>query len=137
MSRKNISIFIIDDDKELADLLKEIMEYWEFKIVDVANDGEIAIDFLKKSGVKPDFVLLDYRMPNMNGIETLKQLKKICPETKIIFTSADDSVKSLAFEFGAVEFLVKPFDLPYLREIIIKLSMNKHEREQKRSIMRI
>jgi FixJ family two-component response regulator len=74
----------------------------------VAYDGGDAILKFIESTPKPHIILMDYRMPTMNGIETTIEILKIDPETRIIFLSADIDVKVEALKAGATIFLKKP-----------------------------
>ncbi|MFX1280697.1 MAG: response regulator [Promethearchaeota archaeon] len=87
-----------------------------------AYDGEEAINIFKNLSNKPDIILMDHRMPLKNGLETTKELLEIDPESKIIFVSADYTVRNQAYEIGAVDFLEKPIELDTLVSMIKKYS---------------
>lgn len=74
------------------------------------------------NGLEPDFILMDHRMPVKNGLEATKELLKSKPNLKIIFVSADISIKNKALEAGALDFIKKPFDLKTLFERLDKIS---------------
>lgn len=95
-------------------ILKEI----GFGIVKTANNGKEAIKKFKSDSENPDLIIMDYRMPIMNGIDTMIQILEIEERTKIIFASADDSIKESALSKGAISFLKKPFDIEDLQKII-------------------
>ena len=86
-----------------------ILEVLEYQVVGIADNGEKAIQMYKKFPEKPDIVLMDHRMPIKDGIETTKELLLINEHAKILFLSADISIKQLALNSGAVDFLEKPF----------------------------
>jgi len=86
-----------------------IFEVFEYQVVGIADNGEKAIQMYKKFPEKPDIVLMDHRMPIKDGIETTKELLLINGHAKIFFLSADISIKQLALNSGAVDFLEKPF----------------------------
>ena len=75
----------------------------------IASNGDEAIKMYREFSEKPDVVILDYRMPIKNGIYALKEILQIDKESKVIFASADRSIKQEVFKFGAIEFLDKPF----------------------------
>ena len=87
-----------------------------------AYDGEEAVSLFKNLSNKPDIILMDHRMPIKNGLETTKELLEIDPQSKIIFVSADYTVRNQAFEIGAIDFLEKPIDLDTLVSLINKYS---------------
>ena len=63
---------------------------------------------------KPEVILMDHRMPIKNGIDTSKELLQINDKIKILFTSADSSIKQEALSLGAFSFLDKPFTIDFL-----------------------
>ena len=74
-----------------------------------AEDGQEALDILQRKSV--DLCLLDIAMPNKNGFDTLKEIKKIYPELKVVMLSArcQESYVRVALELGADGFIAKPF----------------------------
>ena len=91
-----------------------MLESSGFKVVGTAENGEKAIQIYNKLPNKPDLILMDHRMPVKNGIEATKEILLINGKSKIIFLSADTSVKKLALDSGAVGFLAKPFSFETL-----------------------
>jgi two-component system chemotaxis response regulator CheY len=83
-------------------------------------NGEEALANFKNSSNEPDIILMDHRMPGKNGLETTKEILSINPQCKIIFVSADYTVRDRALEIGAVDFLEKPIDFTTLFRIIEK-----------------
>jgi len=80
-----------------------------FDIIEKANNGEVAVSIFKSLSEKPDIILLDYRMPVKNGLDTAKEILSFKKKSKIIFASADNSIKNEAISIGASIFLKKPF----------------------------
>ncbi len=107
---------IVDDEESIQFLFKEGLSLKGHEVIGAAYNGEEALDLLIKTGIKPDIIILDHRMPIKNGIETLKEIKEnnIAPQAKIFFISADMSVKALVEKIGVSEFINKPFSLIYL-----------------------
>jgi two-component system chemotaxis response regulator CheY len=110
-----ISVFIVEDDLSLQRLYEMMLTTFGFEVVDKASNGKEAIDKFKSLSPKPDVILMDHRMPVKNGIDTTIELLKFNSPTKIIFTSADNSVKGRALEVGAVSFIEKPFTVIQLQ----------------------
>ena len=116
----------------LQRLYQMILENAGFQIIDTAANGEEAVKKYEFLSIKPDIILMDHRMPIKNGIEATKEILEISNHSKILFASADNSIKKLALSVGATSFLEKPFKLKVLiREIerILKLSnfpLNSH-----------
>lgn len=82
-----------------------------YRVIGDAKNGEEAVSVFNSFPKKPDIVLMDYRMPIKNGIEATKQILKINNKSKIIFTSADNSIKQEALSIGARSFLDKPYSI--------------------------
>jgi len=91
-----------------------------FEVVDIANNGDEAIRKFQELEEKPDIIILDYRMPIKNGIDALKEILKIDENSKIIFASADRTIKEEVIKYGAFGFLDKPFNHKKLISIVKK-----------------
>ncbi|MTI47394.1 sigma-54-dependent transcriptional regulator [Sporosalibacterium faouarense] len=113
-------IYIIDDQKEVTDLLKKILIKENYKAVSF-YDGKSAINAIKDQ--PPNLVMLDVQMPKVDGFEVFNQLKSLSPKSKIIIMTAyADAEKSKFFlENGADDFIAKPFKLKDIRVIISRL----------------
>lgn len=106
--RCNVGIAIVEDEKELVKLYQRIFAQKGFVICFVAYDGLEAIKKYIECIPKPHVIIMDNRLPLMNGIDTTKEILKIDPDAKIIFLSADINVKNEAMKAGAFVFLKKP-----------------------------
>ena len=113
-----IKIFIVDDDQSLQRLYRLILREAGFEIVDTAINGKDALEKYNKFEIKPDLILMDHRMPIKNGLDTMEEILQINNQEKIIFASADISVKQKAISLGACAFLDKPFKMQELLKII-------------------
>ncbi len=80
-----------------------------FQVLGIANNGDEAIKMFKSFQKKPDIIILDYRMPIKNGIDALNEILEIDNSSKIIFASADRTIKEEVYLQGAMGFLDKPF----------------------------
>ncbi len=118
MPDKKSSIMIVDDEPDILIVLGEFLSKEGFKVL-TAKDGRQAIEKLK--GNKVDLVLLDMAMPNLNGIETLRELKKLKPDVSVIMITAYRDAEKVveAFRLGAYDCIFKPFDLKYLRQAVM------------------
>lgn len=109
----HLRILIVDDEaparSRLRDLLSDCSHKMPIEIVGEAADGRTALDML--STQPADVVLLDIRMPEMDGIEFAEQLRKLPDPPIVIFTTAYDAYAIKAFELHAVDYLVKPIRL--------------------------
>ncbi|MEA3558423.1 MAG: response regulator [Candidatus Thermoplasmatota archaeon] len=105
------SVLIVDDEPFIHQLYRDILEFNGFNILAEAYDGDEAVEMYDKMKIRPDVIIMDHRMPNKDGVETMIQIKKMDPDVKIIFASADSSIQLRAMESGAKEFLSKPFQI--------------------------
>jgi two-component system response regulator CpxR len=108
MEQKNLKILIADDEKELLDVLRELLEL-DGHNVTVAYDGEKALQICKEN--KFDIVFADISMPGMDGIDLTKELLVLDKEAKVaVITGLIGTVEvKLALSAGAKGFLKKPF----------------------------
>ena len=100
--------------------MKELLISKGYEIAGIANNGEKAVFMFKSFSEKLKVILMDHRMPIKNGIETIKEILQIDTNPKIIFMSADESVKEEALAMGAFCFVDKPFDFELLLTSIKK-----------------
>ena len=100
------TILLADDDTELSGLLKEYFETEGFE-VRLADDGRAALDEARKPGL--DLVVLDVMMPEMNGMDVLKEIRKESRIPVIMLTArGDDMDRILGLELGADDYVPKP-----------------------------
>jgi CheY-like chemotaxis protein len=101
-------ILIADDEKEIRELFIDSLQRHGYTVVS-AEDGKEAIERIKEGDVSVAF--LDIRMPGMNGIDALKQIRELSPKTQVIMItgySQDETVEQ-ALELGSFLCLMKPF----------------------------
>ncbi|WP_432405871.1 sigma-54-dependent transcriptional regulator [Wukongibacter sp. M2B1] len=113
-------VFIVDDHKEITDLLQRVLRKENIE-ADTFYDAYSVIEALKK--VLPEVILLDVQMPNIDGIEIMKIVRKRYPEVKIIIMTAyAERYKSEFFlQNGAIDFISKPFKLKDIRKVIFRV----------------
>jgi len=111
-----ISIFIVEDDHSLRLLYEKALQLNGYNVVGSAKDGEEAVNMYNRFSSKPDIILMDHRMPIKNGIEAAKEIFQNSSDIKpkIIFVSADRSIKETALSIGVLSFKDKPFSLDRL-----------------------
>lgn len=115
-------ILIVDDAAFMRLMIKDILTRNDFEVVGEAANGYQAIE--KYAEVKPDLVLMDITMPEMNGLEALKIIKEADKGAKVIMCSAlgqQDMVME-AIQNGAQDFIVKPFQEAKLIQAVSKLA---------------
>lgn len=119
-----VKIFIVDDDRSLQRLYGLILREAGFEIIDTAINGKVAVEKYKNFKEKPDLILMDHRMPIKNGLDAMIEILEIENSTKIVFASADISIKEKALLLGACAFLDKPFKMQGLITTIKNLTEN-------------
>ena len=108
-------VLVVDDEEALRFLLASELEAEAFE-VQSAGDGDEAIELVRarsERGDRFDVVLLDIKMPKVDGFEVLKFVKGKVPETKVIMLTAYADVKNAieSLRLGASDFVSKPYDL--------------------------
>ena len=116
-----VKVFIVDDDQSLQRLYILILEEAGFEIIDTALNGKVAVEKYKSFNEKPDIILMDHRMPIKNGLDAMKEILQINEHEKVIFASADISIKQSVLSLGAYAFLDKPFNMKKLLNTIKKI----------------
>jgi DNA-binding NtrC family response regulator len=112
---KEFNILIVDDEEEFRDLTSKRLEKKGLK-VKTAESGEKAMEILEHSYT--DVVLLDVKMPGMDGIETLRRIRAMKPLVEVVLLTGHASVDSgiEGMKLGAFDYLMKPIDLEPLVE---------------------
>ncbi len=118
-------ILIVDDEKSIRRTLREILEFEKFE-VDEAEDGMECIVKVKRNAY--DVVLLDVKMPNMDGMETMDRIMEIKPELPVVMISGHGNIDTAveAVKKGAFDFICKPPDLNRLL-ITLRNAMDRGE----------
>jgi len=119
---------IIDDERLARNELKRLLEEFpRINVIGEAANADDAIPMIEE--MNPDLLFLDIQMPGKNGFELLEALEDKIPE--VIFTTAYDEYALKAFEFNALDYIMKPIDSPRLAEAIqrIELEQQKNKKE--------
>ena len=103
-------VLVVDDAAFMRLTLKKMLEAHGHSVAGEAANGREAV--MKFIELKPDVVLLDITMPEMDGIEALKRIKEAEPKAKIVICSAmgQQTMIAQAIQYGAKDFVVKPFE---------------------------
>ena len=118
MEKGLMKILVIDDELPICELLDEFLSYQGFQVTTAINGEEALLKFKEN---RPQVVLLDIKMPGMDGLEVLRRIKEIDSGTGVIMISAFGDVNTVqeALQRGANDYLEKPIDLERLRKILI------------------
>ncbi len=110
-------LLLVDDEAEIQYSFRRIFASSSVEI-STANSGEEALKLIPK--LKPDLVLMDVRMAGITGLETLRRLREIDAKLPVIMMTAYGTTQTAieAMKLGAYDYLLKPFDVPKLQEIV-------------------
>ncbi len=113
-----IRVLLCDDQKILRDGLRALLQSAEISVIGDASNGREAVEMALS--LKPDVILMDIRMPELDGVEATRQIKQILPKTVIIVltTFDDDEYIIKAMTYGASGYLLKDIDSTRLIQAI-------------------
>lgn len=114
-------ILIVDDASFVRTMIKNILIKNGFNVVDEAENGAEAIEKYKE--LQPELIIMDIIMPEIDGIQATKEIKKLNPDAKIIMCSAvgQQDMIDEAIQAGAEDFIVKPFEAGRVIEAVKKI----------------
>ncbi|MEG0296292.1 MAG: response regulator [Clostridium sp.] len=114
-------VLIVDDAAFMRMMVKDILTKNGYEVVGEAANGIQAVELYKKES--PDVVTMDITMPDMDGIQAVKEIKAFDPKAKVIMCSAmgQQSMVMDAIKAGAKDFIVKPFQADRVIEAIQKV----------------
>ena len=117
-------ILLVDDEKDFLDVMSERIQARGMDVT-TAESAEKALESVESGGY--DAIILDLMMPGMDGLQTLKAIKKKNPDLQVILLTGHATVEKgiEAMKLGAMDFLEKPADLDKLTEIIKKAQARK------------
>jgi two-component system chemotaxis response regulator CheY len=103
------NVMVVDDTAFMRMVLRSILEEMGLKVVAEASNGKDAVKLFKQ--VKPDLVTMDITMPDMDGLQALREIRKTDADAKVIMCSAMGQHNKIieAIHAGAKDFIVKPF----------------------------
>jgi len=99
-------VLFVDDEEDFLNIVGRRIESWGFEVI-YASDGKQALNELKNN--KPDVIILDYKMPNMDGISTLRRIREIDMRIPVIMLTAFQDERSVkgTKEYGVSAFIPK------------------------------
>ncbi|UCG06326.1 MAG: response regulator [Desulfobacterales bacterium] len=130
-------VMLVDDEAPFLETMTKRLEKRNLSVT-TAISGQAALDTLNKNR-NIDVVILDVKMPGMDGIETLKKIKSGYPLTEVIMLTAHATVESAieGMKFGAFDYLMKPCDMEQLMSKVHEATKKKHEHEEKIRVARL
>src|SRR5215470_485510 len=120
---KRAKVMVVDDDMAVRDVLTEFLKTQGVDVVPVASGAE-ALDKLKQS--RPDAVLLDVRMPGMDGVEVLRRIRADDSKIPVLMITGNEDAKIAqeSVALGAFDYILKPLDLEYLRRAVERMLLS-------------
>lgn len=120
-----IKLLVVDDEIDVCDFVKNFFEERAFRVYTAFN-GQEALRIVKKE--KPHLILLDIKMKGMDGIETLKKIREVNKDVKVIMVTAVEDQEKMdnACKLGACEYITKPL---VLEDLESKVSLHAKEVE--------
>ncbi len=121
MALNSLRILFADDEKSLQEFMRSELPRLGHEVT-VCPDGKAAVKSLEKG--KFDVAILDLRMPGLNGIEVLEQLKQISPDTEAVVMTGHGSMETAveALRLGAMEYIYKPCKLAEIEAVLLKVA---------------
>jgi DNA-binding NtrC family response regulator len=125
---KGMRVFIVDDEEDFRTTLAGRLQIRELQ-PDMAADGPGALEFLRKQ-MEPDVMVLDLRLPGMDGLEVLRRTKEAYPDIEVIILTGygTPAAEAKARKLGAFDYLQKPVTIDVLSEKIKSAYRRKLER---------
>ena len=134
-SSTELEVLVIDDDPFLREAVQLFLESEGFRVRS-ASDGEKGIELLNQQ--EPDVALIDLRMPRLNGIDVLREFKKIAPEVEVVMATGAATLESAlsAMKLGAYSYIEKPIvDLQKdLRDVLLRAAERRKLRQTNRDL---
>jgi two-component system response regulator AtoC len=128
------NILVVDDEPSIRKYLQTLLEVDGYHVTAV-NSGKDALEYIGE-GKKPDFIILDVLMPELNGLETLQQLMQIDRSLSVVMLSCSNEVGTVveAIRLGAQDYLTKPFEKGELDAAMLKCRQKKELRAENKAL---
>ena len=122
-------LLLVDDESDVQYSFRRIFDSPDMEVTTVSS-GEEALRVIPK--LKPDLVISDVRMGGITGLETLRRIRQIDPKLMVILMTAYGTTQTAieAMKLGAYDYLLKPFDVPKLKELVAKALKAAHDMKQ-------
>lgn len=129
MTKKRISIVIVDDNDMMRAILRSMLRGEEYEVIGEARNGLVAVNIAER--LKPDIVCLDVIMPEKGGLDALCEIKAARPETEVVMitSSADPETVQESIQNGASGFIVKPFNAARVLDTLEKIAERLRQRQ--------
>ena len=123
-------ILLVDDERDLILIYTKLLLMEGHDVVSTAANGREAVEKFAQLPIKPDIIVMDYRMPVQDGLVAMKEILKKTPNAKVLFVSAEKRVEKEALEAGAIGFFTKPTSIRTLLDEIDRIERLQIEKLQ-------
>ena len=110
-------IALVEDHQDLLSAYQDIFGSMGWPMVFAGTKGEDLLNAVTGKAADPDIVIMDYRLPGMDGVDVTRRILRVIPKAKVVITTADDSIRGEA-EAAGLLFLQKPFSIAELVEFL-------------------
>lgn len=128
-----MKVLLVDDEEMIRNGIYEAIDWGKLgmEVIGQAEDGEEALQIFQEAG--PQLILTDIKMPFMDGLELVEKVKRLSAETYIVIISGYDEFEyaQKAVKLGVNDFILKPIDLDYLEELLVKIKTEDEKRKVK------
>lgn len=114
----SMRVLVVDDEPQIVKILTEFLESTKRGyVIETASNAVEALEAVRRQ--RPDLVLLDIQMPEMNGVDALREMRLADPTIRVIMiTGADHRMAADALASGAFAYIPKPFELRYIENLV-------------------
>lgn len=134
-----LRVVLVDDEEIIREGIYRAVEWEElgFEVAGQAEDGEQALQIFAE--VRPDLIITDIKMPFIDGLELIERIKPDYPEVYIVIISGHDEFNyaQKALKLGAFDYILKPIDLDYLKEMLLRIHSDYELRKKKESEIKV
>jgi two-component system chemotaxis response regulator CheY len=123
-------ILLVDDERDLILIYTKLLLMEGHDVIGSAANGKEAVEKFAQLPIKPDIIVMDYRMPVQDGLVAMKEILKKNPDAKVLFVSAEKRVEKEALEAGAIGFFTKPTSIRTLLDEIDRIQQLQIEKLQ-------
>ncbi len=110
-------IMVIDDEQSVCDLMRKLLEPEGFQVI---TETDAMKSLIVANQEKPDCVLLDIKMPKLDGVEVLSKIKSANKDVQVIMITGYGNLENAmeSMKLGAFDYITKPFDLEFLKNLV-------------------